>query len=721
MNIKNIFKRHTGRAHRKASILLAAGIGAAFFLVSALPMFGQGKTIEDYRALKSNPVLAKRATQEGKVFHTNGTLWNSWDNLGNTGDISCSAIVPAFQYPGGTVFSYLCRGGYWVVAKSNTENGLVDAAGQTATYLEGTTGEYVLTRGTIPGPVSEGWANPNDNYSKEPWESRVEWQTSAGLKVVATRYASSFTGNTNNYFRIGPPTEFFDFNDFILEVIDITYDGDLDGDGTPDASAVPTLDQVVLGIKADHDCVWNTGPAGFLENFWDDDGVDYDEDTFSTFELDGDRASTSEDDTGIDDPVREWRGVHVGQTWVASPDVQLFANSQMLTFPGNTISHYWWTGENDPQSPAKRFAFSSSVFNAADEATSDNFTFDPTLSGDFKTVNPPVTDMRYLQAYGPWVINKGETVRVVTAALAGSGLESAKNASRAAKLAWAWNLNLPKPPPAPMMWADSLRVTSDLKVRVYWDNPNEDAADPDLGRADFAGYRIYRARLNPEYSSQEILQAEGAAMPANIGVSQPFAGDTGGPYEMILEIPKSQLDTYRISGNRYELFDSNVIFGFDYWYYVAAYDEGDASVADWNGTALPNGIPSLESYRTMNYPPNEVGTPSSPPKITVNPGPFASAQFESEQTVVPVPNPWRADGPKSTVLFTGLPQRATIKIFDVTGNLVQTLEHNSNLVGTEEWNLISRTQNQIVAGIYYYRVEDLSNGAVQFGKLMVIR
>ena len=57
----------------------------------------------------------------------------------------------------------------------------------------------------------------------------------------------------------------------------------------------------------------------------------------------------------------------------------------------------------------------------------------------------------------------------------------------------------------------------------------------------------------------------------------------------------------------------------------------------------------------------------------------------------------------------------------MTGNLIKTLEHESTVVGTEEWDLISRTRNQIVTGVYYYRVEDHATGEVQTGKLIVIR
>lgn len=685
---------------------------------------------------KKNPksISLLKASQEDLVFHTNGNLWNAWDNLGNTGDISCSAVVPAFAYPGGTFFSYLCRGGYWIVAKGN----LKDSFGDPQTYLEGATGEYVPSRGTFAGPASQGWATdmdperfPPNDYSQEPWISKVEWRTAAGLKVVATRYSWSFPGKTNNYFKIGDPLEYFDFNDFILEDIAITYDGDLDADGTPDAQAVDTIDQIAIGIKADHDCVWNTGPAGFLENFWDDDGVDFDEETLTSFELDGDRSSTAEDDTGIDDPVREYRGIHVGQTHVATPPVKLLVDGQMMEFPDKepVVSHMWWTGENDPQSPATRFQFSTSTFNALDEFTTapEEFALDPNLEGDLKKTNSPVTDMRYMAAYGPWPISKGETIRIVTAPVAGSGLEGGKNAARAAKQAYAWNLNLPKPPPAPKMFREEIKLTADIRIRVYWENDQEDAVDPDLGKADFAGYRIYRAALGPLSNSKEILEAEGLELPPNIEQSKPFAGDTGGPYHVIKEIPKAELSTYQIGTSgatkQYEFIDGNVALGFDYWYYVAAYDEGDPSVTSWQGTPLPNGLPSLESYRTMNYPLNEVGTPSSPPRISVSLS-AATQQSFKEDGVFALPNPWKPNVFDKGVIFLNVPPRARIKVFDVQGDLVQSIEKNDDAslgLGQIEWNVLSRTNTLVVAGVYFFRVEDLDTGAVKFGKLIIQR
>jgi len=41
-----------------------------------------------------------RAASQTYVYHTNGDLWMGWDSYGNTGDQTCSAIIPGWVYPG---------------------------------------------------------------------------------------------------------------------------------------------------------------------------------------------------------------------------------------------------------------------------------------------------------------------------------------------------------------------------------------------------------------------------------------------------------------------------------------------------------------------------------------------------------------------------------------------------------------------------------------------
>ena len=61
-----------------------------------------------------------------------------WDNYGNTGDQTCSGIIPGWVYPGGSGLNYNCRAGYWIIA---------DIGG---TLYEGTTGQYDLSEKKMP-------------------------------------------------------------------------------------------------------------------------------------------------------------------------------------------------------------------------------------------------------------------------------------------------------------------------------------------------------------------------------------------------------------------------------------------------------------------------------------------------------------------------------------------------------------------------------------------
>ena len=91
--------------------------------------------ISDYN--KQSPNLSHLRNQQ-YVYHTNSNLWMGWDNYGNTGDQTCSGIIPGWVYPGGSGLNYNCRAGYWIIA---------DIGG---TLYEGTTGQYDLSEKKMP-------------------------------------------------------------------------------------------------------------------------------------------------------------------------------------------------------------------------------------------------------------------------------------------------------------------------------------------------------------------------------------------------------------------------------------------------------------------------------------------------------------------------------------------------------------------------------------------
>ena len=622
------------------------------------------------------------------VYHTNGDLWMGWDSYGNTGDQTCSAIIPGWVYPGANeaaghgYLNYNCRAGYWIIA---------DIGG---TLYEGTTGQYDVTEGTEPGLTSSGWNGSDGDYNKEPWVTNASWTIpSASLTVNAVRRSWSFNGEMNTYFKVGE----HDYNDFVIDEIHVINNG------------TTAVDEIVLGSKADHDCTWNVPFPDWDYAFWTDDIVDYDATYMLTMELDGDDPGSASNDFGIDDPAREYRGVRVAQTPLSIAGTAYSALAQ------DAINHMWWTGDEDPQTVASRYTMATKFAN------------------DKKGVNPSPMDMRYLQSYSGGSLAAGDTAVFIVAILAGAGLANTQQAAANARKAYDWNWNLPKPPAAPQIAADGVITNAAGKVEVTWTYSDAQIAalDPDKGTADFAGFRIYKAATAPRQSSSDIMTAEGVSadnstdggtMVGDPSAGTKFTSASTGPYTEVLDIPAGSVGTYGGNGT-YTWTDENVAIGLTYWYYVAAYDAAGSD-------ALHGSVPSLESYYTMCYPmqaaPDGGGglISDTPPATTVS---VESLTYEgldgSTEDVFVAPNPWRGSVMETFhgattantyfVRFYNVKSGDAIRVFDVGGNLIY--ESSASEAGSFDWNLVSRTRNQVVTGIYYWQVGD------QSGKLAVIR
>ena len=622
------------------------------------------------------------------VYHTNGDLWMGWDSYGNTGDQTCSAIIPGWVYPGGNeaaghgYLNYNCRAGYWIIA---------DIGG---TLYEGTTGQYDVSEGTEPGLTSSGWNGSDGDYNKEPWVTNASWTIpSASLTVNAVRRSWSFNGEMNTYFKVGE----HDYNDFVIDEIHVINNG------------TTAVDEIVLGSKADHDCTWNVPFPDWDYAFWTDDIVDYDATYMLTMELDGDDPGSASNDFGIDDPAREYRGVRVAQTPLSIAGTAYSALAQ------DAVNHMWWTGDEDPQTVASRYTMATKFAN------------------DKKGVNPSPMDMRYLQSYSGGSLAAGDTAVFIVAVLAGAGLANTQQAAANARKAYDWNWNLPKPPAAPQIAADGVITNAAGKVEVTWTYSDAQIAslDPDKGTADFAGFRIYKAATAPRQSSSDIMTAEGVSadnstdggtMVGDPSAGTKFTSASTGPYTMVLDIPAGSVGTYGGNGT-YTWTDENVAIGLTYWYYVAAYDAAGSD-------ALHGSVPSLESYYTMCYPmqaaPDGGGglISDTPPATTVS---VESLTYEgldgSTEDVFVAPNPWRGSVMETFhgattantyfVRFYNVKSGDAIRVFDVGGNLIY--ESSASEAGSFDWNLVSRTRNQVVTGIYYWQVGD------QSGKLAVIR
>jgi len=67
----------------------------------------------------------------------------------------------------------------------------------------------------------------------------------------------------------------------------------------------------------------------------------------------------------------------------------------------------------------------------------------------------------------------------------------------------------------------------------------------------------------------------------------------------------------------------------------------------------------------------------------------------------------------------GLPAHATIHVYSYGGQLVHTLEHDTDKYSTA-WLQISRNNQWIASGVYYFTVEDRTTGEKAWGKFIII-
>ncbi len=223
--------------------------------------------------------------------------------------------------------------------------------------------------------------------------------------------------------------------------------------------------------------------------------------------------------------------------------------------------------------------------------------------------------------------------------------------------------NVPDAPRPPATFT----VTSEgPQIRLTWSDESRAEPDFDTGNDDFAGYRVYRA-----------------------------TGARDSAYHQIYD------------GTANEYIDTDVSGGFQYFYYVVAYDDGSEN---WEEPGV-----SLETGRFYCW------TGWAPEGVGSDPAPITSAASIDDIRVVP--NPYSAAGKTypgevDKILWTGLPGKCTIKVFTTAGDLAHTIDHADGS-GEEAWDLRTEFNQYLVSDVYIYTVESSLGDKV--GKFIIIR
>jgi hypothetical protein len=184
----------------------------------------------------------------------------------------------------------------------------------------------------------------------------------------------------------------------------------------------------------------------------------------------------------------------------------------------------------------------------------------PNLHFDDPATLPPTgADLVANLGSGPYTIAAGDSLTFVTAFVAGVTLADIKTAAQRAYDLMAAGFASPQPPPAPQVTV----TPGDRNVLIRWDTRSEDARDRLTGRLDFEGYKLYKSIDRGQHWDQ---------IDRNV---QPTIGADPVPLSVFDRIDGIGPD----NGLQHSYLDTAVVNGFEYWYSVTAFDQGDSLVA----------------------------------------------------------------------------------------------------------------------------------------------
>jgi len=351
----------------------------------------------------------------------------------------------------------------------------------------------------------------------------------------------------------------------------------------------------------------------------------------------------------------------------------------------------------------------------------------------------------HFQIYGPYNLQPGDKVKIVMAYVGGSGADYLANQGvydpkLAPENAWArsydpgkmrqfgygerslfYNLSLAQeiydlgydvPDPPPDVKILEVKPDQDGHLQVIFSDDALEAEDPDYTgdeAKDVAGFRVYLMLTGGAAEKPKEVLTE--KRPENIS-NRLSENWHNGPYKFMDEIKRGQFKSdigsivYYPEKHEYVFTDGTTQAGaFRYFYSVRSFDTGHD---DWNGRGP---VPSLESG--LSAPEQKMLLGKEAYYLT------SKAADQMEQKIKVVPNPYGANEihqyPNSNMIkFFHIPQKCTISIYSVSGELVARVRHNKpQAIGEWDQQTIKFAGN-VAPGIYFWVVESEVDGEYSY-------
>jgi hypothetical protein len=614
--------------------------------------------------------------------HTVGNMWLSVTNYGQFGSAG-NGEYPSCEYPANSDVEYLYYGGCWIGAIVDGDT-MVSVATDGATNGPGETRDAFFPGWTAADTITEKSIRKGTSV----YDSTAHSEQDFCAVYTDTSKIMAFEGFQPMGIRITQKSYAWSYSyaeDFII------FDFLIENKSGWVFKEPQVFEKLYMAIYIDGDC----GHKSTVGYAYDD--------------LTGFLRTNTEGDT-------------VNIAWIKDNDGDNgtcpgVTGTRVLFPDPKTVSYNWWdpwrdwapkdaTIPNDfgfrPDTPSQQYRVMSNGAIDMDQSQA-------TMAPDPNT--PRGADARYLLSFGPFRVMPDSTLKLTIAyvgGLPGPGYDEFEDLGRNAR--WAKDVydnppadgipdfTGPPPPPAPQLQV----VPGDGQVTIKWNNISEYAVDTFSKIVDFQGYRVYRSRtgqLNDLQLLAEYDKVDGFGYDFGFADAHP---------QLEIDNSKNPPD----SSIWYSYTDTGLTNGEFFYYAVTAYDSGYA----------PTGLDPLECSALINM-----------VKIAPSIGPEKGKGLDE---VIVVPNPYRVDGKYFNSLwesgesdtdkridFTNLPEKCTIRIYTLAGDLVAVLLHDypakSAIAHRESWNMISRNIQAIASGIYLFSVE--ADVGSYVGKFVIIQ
>ena len=313
---------------------------------------------------------------------------------------------------------------------------------------------------------------------------------------------------------------------------------------------------------------------------------------------------------------------------------------------------------------------------------------------------------------GKFTLQPGESDTLIFATVFGTSEKDIKGNARRAISLYNNNWEVIDAPPAPVVEA----IPQDGRIQLVWGNKSE--KDPQ-----FQGYKIYRSSDNGiTWGTETFNDFEGGVHYVPLRQYDLDDGITGN-YKTLPEfawfnLGMDQWDQLRVvvdqdsfkyfdSGDTLNMFfDNDVINGVNYRYYVAAYDSGNGITGP-----LENGFnnnPNAEN-NTVSVVAHSGISKNDLDMVKVVPNPYYVAEL------------WEQGIDDHNIQFINLPNEATIRIFNSSGELIKTILHSiSSSVASsiEVWDMKNEFNQLTAPGVYFYHIQSVIG--VTTGKFFIV-